>query len=88
MNVSVVYAETERQSWIAVTLAEGQTVIDAIHKSGILERFPVINLATQKVGIFGKLAKLEASLSEGDRVEIYMPIIADPKTVSRRPLEE
>ncbi len=87
MNVSVVYAETERQSWIAITLAEGQTVADAIHKSGILERFPVINLATQKVGIFGKLAKLEAQLSEGDRVEIYTPIIADPKTVSRRPLE-
>tara|TARA_R110002167_G_scaffold6594_3_gene30878 strand:+ start:4201 stop:4467 length:267 start_codon:yes stop_codon:yes gene_type:complete len=88
MKVSVVYAETERQSWIPVKLAAGETVADAIHKSGILERFPAIDLCTQKVGIFGKLAKLEASLSEGDRVEIYMPIIADPKTVSRRPLEE
>jgi hypothetical protein len=87
MNVSVVYAEQHRQHWIPVKLAEGGTVAQAIEQSGILERYPVIDLATQKVGIFGKFAKLDTAVNEGDRVEIYRPIIADPKTVSRRPLE-
>lgn len=88
MQVSVVYAETERQHWIAVQLPEGATAADAIYKSGILARYPGIDLATQKVGIFGKLTRLDMPLGEGDRVEIYTPIIADPKTVARRPLEE
>jgi hypothetical protein len=63
---------------------ESSSVEDAIRRSGILERFPEIDLSQQKVGIFGKLVKLDAPLKDGDRIEIYRPIIADPKTVRRR----
>ncbi|RRJ82914.1 RnfH family protein [Aestuariirhabdus litorea] len=87
MKISVAYAETWRQHWIRLELAEGATLTDAIEASAILERYPGIDLEQQRVGIFGKLAKLDTPLSEGDRVEIYRPIIADPKTVARRPQE-
>lgn len=88
MQISVVYAETDRQHWLPVQVHEGCTLGEAIKRSGILERYPQIDLAQQKVGVFGKLAKLDAALKNGDRVEIYRPIIADPKTVKRRPVEE
>jgi putative ubiquitin-RnfH superfamily antitoxin RatB of RatAB toxin-antitoxin module len=63
---------------------DDSSVEQAIQRSGILKRFPEIDLTTQKVGIFGKLVKLDAPVKEGDRIEIYRPIIADPKTVRRR----
>ena len=63
---------------------DSSTVRQAIELSGILERFPTIDLETQKVGIFGKLTKLDAVLENGNRVEIYRPITADPETVERR----
>ncbi len=63
---------------------DGSTVRQALELSGILERFPTIDLETQKVGIFGKLTKLDAVLENGNRVEIYHPITADPETVERR----
>lgn len=53
-------------------------------RSGILEQFPEINLEQQKVGIYGKVSKLDAVLNDGDRVEIYRPITCDPKTVPRK----
>jgi hypothetical protein len=52
--------------------------------SGVLTMFPEIDLTTQKVGIFGKLTKLDAVVSEGNRIEVYRPITADPETVERR----
>lgn len=88
MQVSVVYAETERQHWLPVQVHEGCSVEEAIRRSGILERYPQIDLASQKVGVFGKFTQLDAPLSNGDRVEIYRPIVADPKTVKRRPAAE
>ena len=57
---------------------------EVITKSGILKQFPDIDLTEQKVGVFGKLVKLDGTLQPGDRIEIYRPIIADPKTVPRR----
>ncbi len=60
----------------------------AIHHSGILKRFPELDLAVHKVGIFGKLVKLDSPVREGDRIEIYRPIIADPKTVRRRAMDD
>jgi putative ubiquitin-RnfH superfamily antitoxin RatB of RatAB toxin-antitoxin module len=59
-------------------------VSDAINHSGILKSFPTIDLETQKVGVFGRLVKLDAPLRPGDRVEIYRPITCDPQTVPRR----
>ena len=66
---------------------DGSTVQQVIEYSGLLTRFPQIDLDTQRVGIFGKLAKLTAKVAEGDRIEIYRPITADPETVERRDSE-
>ncbi len=87
MRVSVVYGETDSQHWIHLKLPVGSSVEQAIKASGILDRYPVIDLRCHKVGVFGKFTQLDADLGEGDRVEIYRPIIADPKTVTRRPKE-
>lgn len=84
MNVGICYAKAARQLWINIEVPDDATVLDAIEKSGVLEKFPEIDLDEQKVGIFGKLSKLDAKLNEGDRVEIYRPITADPETVERR----
>lgn len=88
MNVGVCYAEADRQVWLRLETPEGSTVEQAIRHSGILSRFPEIDLQTQKVGIFGKLVKLDVTVKEGDRIEIYRPIIADPKTVRRRIMDD
>lgn len=84
MHIGVTYADPQQQAWLRLDMPEGSTVQDAIERSGILKRFPQIDLSEQKVGIFGKLAKLDTPLKEGDRVEIYRPITADPETVPRR----
>jgi len=85
MKVGIVYATPARQSWLTIDAPEGSTVKEAIEKSGILRQFPEIDLATQKVGIFGKATQLDTVVEEGARIEIYRPITADPKTVRRRP---
>ncbi len=84
MQVSVTYSEPDQQIWLRLEVPEGATVEDAIEGSHILELFPHIDLATQKVGVFGKPARLDTPLRPGDRVEIYRPIICDPTTVPRR----
>lgn len=87
MNVGICYAEAERQLWMRLEIPDGSTVQEAIKLSGVLLQFPEIDLDKQKVGIFGKIVKLDAPVQDGDRVEIYRPIIADPKTVKRRRVE-
>ena len=84
MNVGVCYAEADRQVWLRMETPEGSTVQQAIVHSGILRQCPEISLDRLKVGIYGKLVKLDAPVKEGDRIEIYRPITADPKTVRRR----
>ncbi|TAN60198.1 MAG: RnfH family protein [Magnetospirillum sp.] len=84
MKVSVAYATPSKQAWLTIEVPEGATVKDAILRSGILKRFPEIDLETQKIGIFSKATTLDAVLEDGARVEIYRPITADPKTVKRR----
>ena len=88
MQVGVVYSEPNQQMWLNIEVADNSTVMDAIERSGILKQFPHIDLAAQKVGVFGRLVKLDAPLKVGDRVEIYRAIIADPATVPRRDLED
>lgn len=82
MQVGVVYADA--QIWLNLEVPEGSTAQYAIESSGILARFPELNLKKNKIGIFGKITKLTTPLSEGDRVEIYRPIIVDPKTIPQR----
>jgi putative ubiquitin-RnfH superfamily antitoxin RatB of RatAB toxin-antitoxin module len=88
MKIGIAYASPSRQTWLNDEVPDGATVKDAIERSGILKQFPEIDLEQQKVGIFSKLAKLDALLEDGDRVEIYRPITCDPKTVKRRPKSE
>jgi uncharacterized protein len=82
--VEVAYALPQQQLIIPVKVAEGATAEQAVQASGILKKFPEIDLAQNKLGIFGKLIKNDAVLRERDRVEIYRPLIADPKEVRRQ----
>lgn len=84
MQIAVAYADTVQQAWLRIEVPEDCDVEQAISRSGILRQFPGIDLTEQKVGIFGKLVKLDAPVQAGDRIEIYRPITADPATVPRR----
>jgi uncharacterized protein len=84
LRVEVAYARADRQFVVAVELDAGATLADAVNASGLLERCPEINLETNRVGVFGKLAKLDRVLRDGDRVEIYRPLIGDPKEIRRQ----
>lgn len=85
MQVSIAYSSSSgEQSWINLEVPETTSAFQAIEASGFLLRFPEIDLSTQKIGIYGKLVKADQLLQEYDRVEIYRPIIADPKLVPRR----
>jgi hypothetical protein len=84
MQISVAYSEPSQQLWLTIEVPDDATARDAIERSGILRQFPHIDLGAQKVGVFGKLVKLDMALRPGDRVEIYRPIICDPQTVPRR----
>ncbi|HEY3596990.1 MAG TPA: RnfH family protein [Paraburkholderia sp.] len=88
MPIEVCYALPDRQTLIAIELPEGATVRQAIEASGILQRHPDIDLMKQKVGVFGKLKPLDAVLTEHDRVEIYRPLIFDPKVARQRRVEK
>lgn len=84
INVEVAYALPEKQVIREVNVDSGTTIGGAIVQSGIMMDFPDLELEEAKVGIFGKAAKMTTVLSEGDRVEIYRPLIADPKEVRRK----
>jgi len=84
LRVEVAYARPDEQVVIPVEAPEGATVEQVIVLSRIQERFPEINPQTAKVGVFGKLAKLSAIVRAGDRVEIYRPLLADPKAVRKQ----
>lgn len=86
--VEVVYALPERQYLRQVALPKGCTLEQAIQASGLLELRRDIDLANNKVGIHGRLAKLSDAVKDGDRVEIYRPLIADPKELRRQRAEK
>jgi uncharacterized protein len=84
MHVGVAYTDKFKQTWLKLDVPDGSTVREAIDRSGLLNQFPEIDLDQNKVGIFGKIVPLTTQLGDGNRVEIYRPIIADPETVERR----
>lgn len=88
IHVEVLYALPHVQMLVPLNVAEGTTLEEAVRLSGVLETFPEIELANAKVGIWNKAAELTAVLREKDRVEIYRPLIADPKEVRRKRAEE
>lgn len=82
--VEVAYAVPEDQVILEVEVPEGATAEEAVQRSGIIQRFPGIDLSRNKIGIFGKAQKQDQSLRHRDRVEIYRPITCDPKEVRRQ----
>ena len=84
LNVEVCYALPERAELVRLRLPAGSTLQQALEASGLLAKYPEIDLRKNKFGIFAKLSKPDAVLRDGDRVEIYRPLIADPKEVRKQ----
>ena len=84
ITVEVCYAQSANQALVNVKLPEGATLQQALEASGLLEKHPEIDLKKNKFGIFAKLSKLDAALRDKDRVEVYRPLIADPKEVRKQ----
>ena len=82
--VEVVYARPDEQVLLSLRVPQGTTLAQAVERSALLLRYPEIDLACHAVGIFGKVVSLETVLRSADRVEIYRPLIADPKDRRRR----
>ncbi len=84
LTVEVAYARKDKQKIVVLQVAPGTTAGQAVVVSGILREFPEIDFPVCKLGIFGKHAAHETPLGTGDRVEIYRPLIADPKEIRRK----
>jgi len=84
MKIEVAYALRHKQTLLNIEVDDNASVEDAIQQSNILKKYPEINLKKNKVGIFGKITALDVKLREKDRVEIYRPLIADPKEVRKQ----
>ena len=84
INVELIYALPSEQNIIYLTVQLGFTIHQAIEQSGILDNYPEINLEINKIGIFSKVSKLTDKLREGDRIEIYRQLIADPKEIRKQ----
>ncbi|MDD2739708.1 MAG: RnfH family protein [Methylomonas lenta] len=88
MSVEVAYARLDQQVIVAVSVPAETSAEQAILASGILERFPEIDLSQQKVGIFSQICTLQKILNNGDRIEIYRPLLQDPMTARRNRLQK
>jgi uncharacterized protein len=84
IKVQVCYALSHRQELVDLSMPGGCTVQQAVERSGLLLKYPEIDLAKNKFGVFAKLVKLDTALRDKDRVEIYRPLIADPKEVRKK----
>jgi putative ubiquitin-RnfH superfamily antitoxin RatB of RatAB toxin-antitoxin module len=84
IRVEVVYALPSRQRVERVTAPIGSTAREVIESSELLSQFPEIDLARNRIGIYSRLIELNAVVQEGDRIEIYRPLQADPKSVRRQ----
>jgi uncharacterized protein len=89
MKIEVCYALADRQELVTLDLPEGSTALQALEASGLLQKYPEIEPGgLNKLGVFAKLVKADAVLRDRDRVEIYRPLIADPKEVRRQKAAE
>jgi putative ubiquitin-RnfH superfamily antitoxin RatB of RatAB toxin-antitoxin module len=84
IQVQVIYALPEHQEIVTIELPEGATALQAVERSGLLQKHSDIDLAHNKIGIFARLVKMDHVLRDRDRVEIYRPLFADPKEVRRQ----
>lgn len=84
-EVEVAYADSsDDQLLLRVAVPEGASLEQAIRCSGMLERFPQIDLASMRIGVFGRLRERGELATPGDRIEIYRPLVADPKAARRQ----
>lgn len=81
--IEIAYAAQDSQTMIALIVPPMTTIKAAIELSGVLRRFPDIDLSQQAVGIFGQLKSLDSFVTIGDRIEIYRPLLLDPKEARR-----
>ncbi len=88
IHIEVVYALAHEQTLLKLSVPAGTTLIEGVRLSGITNKYPDIDLAKSKFGIFSKLSKADVVLRDKDRIEIYRPLIADPKEVRRKRAEE
>jgi putative ubiquitin-RnfH superfamily antitoxin RatB of RatAB toxin-antitoxin module len=88
ITVEITYALPEQQTLLTFTIPDNSTIKDGIVQSGILQKHPELNVDDMLVGIFGKKAPMEQTLRDKDRIEIYRPLIADPKEVRKRKAAE
>jgi hypothetical protein len=88
ITIEVAYALPHEQTLLKVQVPSGTTLGEGVKLSGILDKYSEIDLARGKFGIFGKLSKVDVELREMDRIEIYRPLLADPKEVRKRRAEE
>jgi putative ubiquitin-RnfH superfamily antitoxin RatB of RatAB toxin-antitoxin module len=84
IHIEVAYATPERQVLLDLSVPAGTTVAQGIEQSAIRDEFPELNMDIKAVGIFSRKVPLDHVLREGDRIEIYRPLIADPKEVRRQ----
>lgn len=83
MQVEVAYGTPDEQVLLTVVLLDGKCTRDAIAASGLLERYPHLTLTSLDIGIFGQRVSLDAPVSDGDRIEVYRPLMVDPKQARR-----
>lgn len=88
LNIEVVYALPEKQTLLNLKVESGCSVEEGIRQSGVLKQHTDIDLTRNKVGVWYRTCKLSEPLREGDRIEIYRPLIADPKEIRRRRAEK
>jgi uncharacterized protein len=84
ISVELIYIEPNSQNSLKLDLVLGTNISQAIQQSGLLEQFPEIDLQKNKVGLFSKIQELDTVLKSGDRIEIYRPLLADPKEARRQ----
>jgi putative ubiquitin-RnfH superfamily antitoxin RatB of RatAB toxin-antitoxin module len=84
LDIEVAYATPAEQPVVPLTVPAGSTLRSAVLQSGLLQRFPEIDLERCRVGVFGRLRRLDEPVEDGDRVEIYRPLLADPKEARRQ----
>lgn len=87
IDIEVAFALPNQHSLLSLTVAQGTSIEQAIEQSGILQLHNDIDLTVNKVGIWSRMAKLADTVNQGDRIEIYRPLIADPKEVRKRRAE-
>lgn len=87
-KIEVIYATLESQELLSLIVEENSSIQDCIEQSGILAQYPEIDLDVLKVGVFSQVKPLSHVVREGDRIEIYRQLIADPKAARRKKAED